>query len=225
MDGSTRLHTTGRWHASALCSSEADSGPHSSKELAFFFEALGDHLLQGLRRSMPNDDMHSAIGGRAGPGTCRLRSAPSAIQTWTHGGYGSVLSFLGSGIALLRKRRYLYGSPSTPPLLVSFYVGSRVDRSPSVVYLIKGATDRQLLSLSLRSSPLGFFSTAETGDNCIVPVRPVGRTYRSSVSARVRYLNKRVRYTHTLGNAGDVVIHTQLRNQSINIPGHTAAPS
>ena len=112
MDGSTRLHTTGRWHASALCSSEADSGPHSSKELAFFFEALGNHLLQGLRRSMPNDDMHSAIGGRAGPGTCRLRSAPSAIQTWTHGGYGSVLSFLGSGIALLRKRRY--GSPSTP---------------------------------------------------------------------------------------------------------------
>ena len=112
--GSTRLqHTTGRWHASALCSSEADSGPHSSKELAFFFEALGDHLLQDLRRSMPNDDMHSAIGGRAGPGTCRLRSAPSAIQTWTHGGYGSVLSFLGSGIALLRKRRY--GSPSTPP--------------------------------------------------------------------------------------------------------------
>ena len=37
---------------------------------------------------------------------------------------------------------------SVGPVLL--YVGSRVDRSPSVVYLIKGATDRQLL-LSLLS--------------------------------------------------------------------------
>ena len=39
------------------------------------------------------------------------------------------------------------GSTLLAPL-VSFYVGSRVDRSPSVVYLIMGATDRQPITLS-----------------------------------------------------------------------------